>query len=160
MEERKIYEEQRRLYYVAVTRAKNNLNIFSFKDKSTLTYELLGKEKIKHAGFGTYGTGANGYGRSRFGGTGFDKSGLRPTGSVSGFGKQTKLSQQHKSGKTVTDQAYREKLEEILTTGHVKHKTFGEGTLVSADGDTLEIRFKTKTAKCKLRFMMENGIIE
>jgi DNA helicase-2/ATP-dependent DNA helicase PcrA len=160
MEERKIYEEQRRLYYVAVTRAKNNLNIFSFKDKSTLTYELLGKEKIKHAGFGTYGTGANGYGRSRFGGTGFDKSGLRPTGSGSGFGKQTKLSQQHKSGKTVTDQAYREKLEEILTTGHVKHKTFGEGTLVSADGDTLEIRFKTKTAKCKLRFMMENGIIE
>lgn len=71
-----------------------------------------------------------------------------------------KLSQQHSSGKTVTDQAYREKLEEIRTTGRVKHKTFGEGMVVSADGDTLEIRFKTKTAKCKLRFMMENGIIE
>jgi DNA helicase-2/ATP-dependent DNA helicase PcrA len=160
MEERKIYEEQRRLYYVAVTRAKNHLNIFSFKDKSTFTYELLGKEKIKPAGFGTSGSGANGYVRSSFGGTGFGKSGLRPTGSGSGSGKQTKLSQQHTSGKSVTDQAYREKLEEIRTTGRVKHKTFGEGMLVSAEGDTLEIRFKTKTAKCKLRFMMENGIIE
>jgi DNA helicase-2/ATP-dependent DNA helicase PcrA len=117
LEERKVYEEQRRLYYVAVTRAKNHLNIFSLKDKSTFTNELMGKEKMK-------------------------------------------LPQQRPSGKIITDQVYQEKLEEILTTGYVKHKTFGEGKLLSADGDTLEIQFKNKNAKCKLRFMLENGIIE
>ena len=34
-EEIKTYEEERRLYYVAVTRAKNQLCIFDFKDSST-----------------------------------------------------------------------------------------------------------------------------
>jgi DNA helicase-2/ATP-dependent DNA helicase PcrA len=155
MEERKIYEEQRRLYYVAVTRAKNHLNIFSFKDKSTFTYELLGKEKIKPAGFGM-----SGIGKTTASVNGFGRSGLRPAGSGFGSGNQTKLSQQRPSGKAITDQAYQKKLEEIRTTGRVKHKTFGEGILLSADGDTLKIQFKTRTTKCKLRFMMENGIIE
>ena len=38
------YEEERRLYYVGVTRAKNKLNIFTFQGKNTFTDELLGKK--------------------------------------------------------------------------------------------------------------------
>ena len=41
-EEIKTYEEERRLYYVAVTRAKNQLCIFDFKDSSTFNNQLLG----------------------------------------------------------------------------------------------------------------------
>lgn len=41
-EEIKTYEEERRLYYVAVTRAKNQLFIFDFKDSSTFNNQLLG----------------------------------------------------------------------------------------------------------------------
>lgn len=41
-EEIKTYEEERRLYYVAVTRAKNQLYIFDFKDSSTFNNQLLG----------------------------------------------------------------------------------------------------------------------
>lgn len=41
-EEIKTYEEERRLYYVAVTRAKNQLCIFDFKGSSTFNNQLLG----------------------------------------------------------------------------------------------------------------------
>ena len=41
-EEIKTYEEERRLYYVAVTRAKNQLCIFDFKDSSTFNNQSLG----------------------------------------------------------------------------------------------------------------------
>jgi DNA helicase-2/ATP-dependent DNA helicase PcrA len=42
-EEQKTFEEERRLYYVGVTRAKNQLHIFSFRDGCTFTRELIGK---------------------------------------------------------------------------------------------------------------------
>ena len=38
-DELKTYEEERRLYYVAMTRAKNELFLFSFGDKSSFTRE-------------------------------------------------------------------------------------------------------------------------
>ena len=41
-EEIKTYEEERRIYYVAVTRAKYQLCIFDFKDSSTFNNQLLG----------------------------------------------------------------------------------------------------------------------
>jgi hypothetical protein len=57
------------------------------------------------------------------------------------------------------DSEYLDKLEEIKTSGQVKHKTYGEGKVIAFYGDTLEIAFPSKTAKCKLKFMMENGLI-
>lgn len=46
-EEAKEYEEERRLYYVGVTRAKNELCIFEFDEGSKFTNELLGIENKK-----------------------------------------------------------------------------------------------------------------
>lgn len=46
IDEVKTYEEERRLFYVGVTRAKNELSVFTFgKGRSTFSDELLGKEK-------------------------------------------------------------------------------------------------------------------
>lgn len=50
LDEVKAYEEERRLFYVGVTRAKNNLSVFTFgAGKSTFSDELLGKDADKSA---------------------------------------------------------------------------------------------------------------
>ncbi len=43
--EREIYEEERRLFYVGVTRAKDRLSVFRLDQKSSLCEELVGRKK-------------------------------------------------------------------------------------------------------------------
>ena len=43
--ERETYEEERRLFYVGVTRAKNRLSVFRLDQKSSLCEELVGRKK-------------------------------------------------------------------------------------------------------------------
>jgi DNA helicase-2/ATP-dependent DNA helicase PcrA len=130
-EELKIFEDERKLYHVAVSRAKNHLNIFSFKYNSIFTDELLGKSNKP-----------------------IIKSHAR---------KNILLSKSAQSQvtvkKTVVESEYLDKLAEIKNSGHVKHKTYGDGKVIAFNGDTLEVAFPSKTAKCKLKFMMENGLI-
>jgi DNA helicase-2/ATP-dependent DNA helicase PcrA len=125
------YEVERHLYYIGVTRAKNNLNIFSFKDNSIFTDELLGKSNKP-----------------------FIKSHARKN-----FLLSKSAQSQITDKKTVVESEYLNKLEEIKNSGYIKHKTYGEGKVVGLNGDTIEIVFPNKTAKCKLKFMMENGLI-
>lgn len=133
-EELKLYEEERRLYYVGVTRAKNHLVIFSFRDGAAFTRELLGSKEPEGKAAAALRDSRKSY--------------------VGNF-------KQNKSAvKSITEAAYRDKWEEIMTTGYVKHKIWGEGMLLAADGDELTIEFPHKTARCRLRFMMEQGMIE
>ena len=134
-EELKLYEEERRLFYVGVTRAKNNLCVFTFKDGSVFGRELLGLDQTKAASEVEKKSVKNSY--------------------------LTKSNQyQRKPQKRVIDEAeYLDKMKEITTTGRVKHKVFGEGILLSAEGDVIEVEFKTKKTKCLLKFMMEQGLI-
>jgi DNA helicase-2/ATP-dependent DNA helicase PcrA len=130
-EELKIFDEEKHLYRDGVASAKEHLNIFSFKRESLFTDELLGK---------TYKPEIRSHAR-----------------------KNLLLSKSAQSQivakKPVVESEYRHKLEEIKTSGQVKHKTYGEGKVIAFNGDTLEIAFPSKTAKCKLKFMMENGLI-
>ena len=48
--ERESYEEERRLFYVGVTRARDMLSVFKLNQKSTFCEELLYKEKRKPTG--------------------------------------------------------------------------------------------------------------
>lgn len=48
-EERRAYEEERRLFYVAMTRARNRLCVFTTDAKSVLADELLGPVSLKNA---------------------------------------------------------------------------------------------------------------
>jgi DNA helicase-2/ATP-dependent DNA helicase PcrA len=126
-----LYEKERSIYSIGVTRAKTNLNIFSFKNKSMFTDELLGKNNKPVV-----------------------KSHARKN-----FLLSKSAQSQITSKKTVVEAEYLNKLEEIKNSGHIKHKTYGDGRVVAYNGDTLEIVFQNKTAKCKLKFMMENGLI-
>jgi DNA helicase-2/ATP-dependent DNA helicase PcrA len=126
-----MYESERRRYQTAVTRAKNSLNIFSFKNDSVFTDELLGKTNKPVV-----------------------KSHARKNLLLSKSAQS-----QSQAKKQVVESEYLNKLEEIKNSGHIKHKTYGEGKVLSYNGDTLEIVFPNKTAKCRLKFMMENGLI-
>jgi DNA helicase-2/ATP-dependent DNA helicase PcrA len=125
------FEADMQLYLTAVTRAKNHLNIFSFKHHSIFTDMLLGKSNKPEI-----------------------RSHARKNLLLSKSAQSQVVSK-----KTVVESEYQDKLEEIKSSGHVKHKTYGDGKVIAFNGDTLEIAFPSKTAKCKLKFMMENGLI-
>jgi DNA helicase-2/ATP-dependent DNA helicase PcrA len=125
------YDKDRLLFRDAVTSATENLNLFSFKKESAFIYELLGKSNKPEI-----------------------RSHARKNLLLSKSAQSQIVSK-----KTVVDSEYQDKLEEIKTSGQVKHKTYGEGKVIAFYGDTLEIAFPSKTAKCKLKFMMENGLI-
>lgn len=132
-EELKLYEEERRLFYVGVTRAKNTLVIFNFKDGATFTKELMGNDFV------------------------IKQSSLSPSAPKK---PGVSLKQKKPAKRIVTETEYQDKLEDILSTGYIKHKTYGDGMLLSVNGDNLEIDFNGQIKKCKLLFMMENRIIE
>lgn len=132
----KIYEEERRLYYVGITRAKNTLCIFTFRGKSTFSKELLGSSAI-----------------------------AKPTNSRKQPAKkkilsQTSALQKNQKKRIVTENEYLDKREEIRSAGQVRHKTYGIGRVCSIVGDTIEIEFGSRRTKYKLKFMMEHGLIE
>ena len=87
-EELETYEEERRLFYVGVTRAKNQLNVFTTNKPSKFCSELLGKRNLmenqqkEYAGIkkwgdyspaGTYGIKGNGMYHGYGTGHGFQK---------------------------------------------------------------------------------------
>ena len=135
-EDLKIYEEERRLYYVGVTRAKNNLCIFTFKDESTFSSELLGLNVSARTNNTQKKT--------------TKKKSLSQTNAFQGIQKK----------RIVTENEYLDKLEEIRSAGQVRHKIYGTGRVCSIIGDTIEIEFEGRRTKYKLKVMMEHGLIE
>lgn len=127
---------------MGVTRAKNSLAIFYFSGESTFGKEFFGAPAAAFAG------------EKRAAGqrTGIRK--LKDTVTGQSLLKQKKVSRK------VTEDEYYDKLEELQTTGYVKHQVYGESMIVSMRGDTIEVQFREKVVKCKLKFMMEHELIE
>ena len=148
-EEAKEYEEERRLYYVGVTRAKNELCIFEFDEGSKFTNELLGIENKKSTNLNNI-----------YAGTNVSSSGNRSKSAH--YKRSVPISYQkaETKRKTVTESEYADKKEEIYLTGSIVHKKYGLGRVIKMSGDLLEIEFEGKVAKCKLKFMMEHSLIE
>ena len=129
------YEEERRLYYVGVTRAKNKLNIFTFSGKNTFTDELLGKKNPTDVS-------------------------MRPAKTTARVSlKDTSTSYAKTSKKKVTQSQYEEFLQALSATDTVKHKKYGIGSIEELDGDQITIQFEQKKGTFSVRFLLEQGLL-
>lgn len=129
------YEEERRLYYVGVTRAKNKLNIFTFPGENTFTDELLGKKNPTDVS-------------------------MRPAKTTARVSlKDTSTSYVKTSKKKVTQSQYEEFLQALSATDTVKHKKYGIGSIEELDGDQITIQFEQKKGTFSVRFLLEQGLL-
>ena len=135
-EELQMYEEERRLFYVGVTRAKQKLTLFTTNRPSTFCSELLGQET---------------------------KPSNKPKEpSINKVFTQTHLCAQTAQPKVkpVTAEAY-EKFKEQLGSGViVEHKKFGEGVVVSMDEERVQILFGEKMRNLDMRMLVQGGFME
>ena len=130
------YEEERRLYYVGVTRAKDKLNIFTFSGENTFTDELLGKKNPTDVSMGQAKT--------------------TPRVSL----KDTSTSYAKAGKKKCTQSQYEEFLQALSATDTVKHKKYGIGSIEELDGDQITILFEQKKGTFSVRFLLEQGLLQ
>ncbi len=118
-EERKMFEEERRLYYVAITRAKDELSVFKIANKKSLFIDEMG---ILPKG----GSSDSDY-------IPFDSEG------VFGTSRKKKQSQTVMGNYTIPGSQQKKASAgngtEIKLGARVRHKKYGEGIIVSADVD-------------------------
>lgn len=124
------YEEERRLFYVGVTRAKNSLHLFKLSNTSTFCKELIGRESKV--------TFAPSQGRY-----------LTPT-TAKGVAKTQKEFSEEKYA------AFCESLSEGVS---VAHKKYGQGVVVEMLEEYATIQFEETSKKFLLRFLFESGML-
>ena len=157
-------EEERRLAYVAITRARKRLCLTCAQSRqifgqtsSNPTSRFIGEiptELRKTSGLGSSG----------FSGTGWEKRGSRRGISGSGaeagggrvFGRSSASGSAGRSDRERADRRFssastgkKDAAKAVFAAGDtVDHKTFGRGTVLKVDGDTLHIKF-AKTGQVK-----------
>ena len=147
-EELETYEEERRLFYVGVTRAKNQLNVFTTNKSSKFCSELLGKRNLRENQQKEY-AGIKKWGDYSPAGT----YGIKGNGMYHGYG--TGHGSQKQPGKS-----YQE-LEDALGEGMiVKHKKFGEGVVVDMEGEHIRIQFGDNVKNMDLKVLARLGMLE
>ena len=159
-EEIKEYEEERRLFYVAVTRAKNNLHIFCEKGAKTFVNQLMGIEnKTEKLNFhDSLKTRTSNIANKERNGTG-NVSDKGKTSTSYRAGKVSKPYNVFSDSIEISYKDYSEKLEEIKRTGMIHHKKLGTGTVYLVDGETLHIQFESGKIKLNLKTLMKMGLI-
>jgi DNA helicase-2/ATP-dependent DNA helicase PcrA len=128
------YEEERRLFYVGVTRAKNILCIFKLNQQSTFLRELLYKP-----------------------GTKMQQS--KTTTGAKNAGIITVQKPVKKQKKVWNQEDYNKFQNEIGEGVIVKHKKFGQGVVVEADGKFVVLQFGDIQKKCVLKTLYENDLL-
>lgn len=124
------YEEERRLFYVGVTRAKNSLHLFKLSNTSTFCKELIGRESKV-----TFVPSQGRY--------------LTPT-TAKGVAKTQKEFSEEKYA------AFCESLSEGVS---VAHKKYGQGVVVEMLEEYATIQFEETSKKFLLRFLFESGML-
>ncbi|MDE7188408.1 MAG: ATP-dependent helicase, partial [Lachnospiraceae bacterium] len=131
--ERAAYEEERRLFYVGVTRAKNNLEVFKLDQKSSFCEELVRKE-----------TGAA------------DKAGKI---SLQAKAKSRPVQAYASGGKVFSQEEY-EKYAASLGEGLiVQHKKLGEGVVVEVQEDRVILQFSAGQKVFGLKTLYEYDLL-
>ena len=147
-EELETYEEERRLFYVGVTRAKNQLNVFTTNKPSKFCSELLGKRNLRENQQKEY-AGIKKWGDYSPAGT----YGIKGNGMYHGYG--TGHGSQKQPGKS-----YQELADALGEGMIVKHKKFGEGVIVDMEGEHIRIRFGDNVKNMDLKVLARLGMLE
>ena len=147
-EELETYEEERRLFYVGVTRAKNQLNVFTTNKPSKFCSELLGKRNLRENQQKEY-AGIKKWGDYSPAGT----YGIKGNGMYHGYG--TGHGSQKQPGKS-----YQELADALGEGMIVKHKKFGEGVVVDMEGEHIRIQFGDNVKNMDLKVLARLGLLE
>lgn len=147
-EELETYEEERRLFYVGVTRAKNQLNVFTTNKPSKFCSELLGKRNLRENQQKEY-AGIKKWGDYSPAGT----YGIKGNGMYHGYG--TGHGSQKQPGKS-----YQELADALGEGMIVKHKKFGEGVVVNMEGEHIRIQFGDNVKNMDLKVLARLGMLE
>ena len=147
-EELETYEEERRLFYVGVTRAKNQLNVFTTNKPSKFCSELLGKRNLRENQQKEY-AGIKKWGDYSPAGT----YGIKGNGMYHGYG--TGHGSQKQPGKS-----YQELADALGEGMVVKHKKFGEGVVVDMEDDHIRIQFGDNVKNMDLKVLARLGMLE
>ena len=147
-EELETYEEARRLFYVGVTRAKNQLNVFTTNKPSKFCSELLGKRNLRENQQKEY-AGIKKWGDYSPAGT----YGIKGNGMYHGYG--TGHGSQKQPGKS-----YQELADALGEGVIVKHKKFGEGVVVDMEGEHIRIQFGDNVKNMDLKVLARLGMLE
>lgn len=144
-EELETYEEERRLFYVGVTRAKNQLNVFTTNKPSMFCSELLGKRNLRedrkkeNTGYGSQNIKSN-----RNHGVDFYMNNS----------SASSRKEQH-PGKS-----YQELADALGEGMIVKHKKFGEGVIVEMEDEHIRIQFGDQVKNMDLKVLARLGLLE
>ena len=147
-EELETYEEEIRLFYVGVTRAKNQLNVFTTNKPSKFCSELLGKRNLRENQQKEY-VGIKKWGDYSPAGT----YGIKGNGMYHGYG--TGHGSQKQPGKS-----YQELADALGEGMIVKHKKFGEGVVVDMEGEHIRIQFGDNVKNMDLKVLARLGMLE
>ena len=147
-EELETYEEERRLFYVGVTRAKTQLNVFTTNKPSKFCSELLGKRNLRENQQKEY-AGIKKWGDYSPAGT----YGIKGNGMYHGYG--TGHGSQKQPGKS-----YQELADALGEGMIVKHKKFGEGVVVDMEGEHIRIQFGDNVKNMDLKVLARLGMLE
>lgn len=147
-EELETYEEERRLFYVGVTRAKNQLNVFTTNKPSKFCSELLGKRNLRENQQKEY-AGIKKWGDYSPAGT----YGIKGNGIYHGYG--TGHGFQKQPGKS-----YQELADALGEGMIVKHKKFGEGVVVDMEGEHIRTQFGDNVKNMDLKVLARLGMLE
>ena len=159
-EERRAFEEERRLFYVGMTRARNKLCVFTTDAKSVLTEELFGPGSLRNAEAAKKAATRREASLAKKSGA---RSGNRKvkrayegTSAAVGRGprRAEEESEQISSGKLAVF-ARRLQPGEMVT-----HVTYGSGMVVSQDGKRVQIRFADKDRVMNIKTLYQKNLLQ
>jgi len=127
------YEEERRLFYVGVTRAKNNLHIFKVGKETTFINQFLHNKYPKPS-------------KSKVMGSNSGRIAINHIKKNEPYKPSTAEIETYKST--------------FLTSGKiVKHKKFGTGRVISVDNEYVKIAFRGAEKKFNIKLLLEHDLI-
>lgn len=130
-----IYEEERRLFYVGITRAKNNLFLFKTNEPSTFVREIVPNEQAK-------------------------EHNSRPVKTSTTFNKRVLNTNHYQESKNIDKEAKFQAFMEHIAIGTVIHHiSYGEGIITGINGTNIEVSFAGNVKTMDLKILFKNRLI-